>query len=424
MIAPMTGSAVLAPDVVSQRFRLVLVIWAAGAVSQMLRASMGVLAPDFMREIGFGPAELGLLTGAFFFVFASAQLPGGYLLDRFGPRALYTVCLSLASAGCLVFALGDSVLVLLLGRVLMGLGCALIMISGFVLLSRWFESERFPQLSSTLISVSHSGTLFATLPLAALAVGIGWRFAFLGIGLCVAILILLALRHVRDMPPGKTPPAAAGETLIEGLKAFGAIYSSRAIILVMAVSLVVYPTVAAVVVLWSGSYLAHVYGLDVVARGNVVFAMALAGMISPITYGWMSMRFGIRRTVFIGLGINLVTALALAMLAKPGLVATTILLVAFATCSGFGVQLAGVARLFFPPSMAARAMTSVNLAISGGTALMQMMTGLVVGAFPAEDGIVPEIAYRAMFATLAGAVVLGMIAFRGVRHIPERSPEN
>lgn len=136
---------------------------------------MGVLAPDFMREIGFGPEDRGLLTGAFFLIFVSVQLPCGYVLDRFGPRAIYTACLAFAASGCLVFALGDSVLVLLAGRVLMGLGCALIMISGFVLLSRWFESERFPKVSSTLVSVSHAGTLIATLPLAAAAVWIGWR---------------------------------------------------------------------------------------------------------------------------------------------------------------------------------------------------------------------------------------------------------
>jgi MFS family permease len=412
-----------ASDLAAQRLRLVFVVWAAGAVSQLLRASMGVLAPDFMREIGFGPEELGLLTGAFFFVFASVQLPGGYVLDRFGPRAIYTACLAFAASGCLVFALGDSVLVLLAGRVLMGLGCALIMISGFVLLSRWFESERFPQVSSTLISVSHTGTLIATLPLAAAAVWIGWRWAFLAIGGFVLVLIIVALRHVRDMPPGRTPPASGRETLIDGLKAFRAIYSSRAIILVMAVSLVVYPTVAAVVVLWSGPYLAHVYGLDAVARGNVVFIMALAGMVSPITYGWLSMRIGIRRVVFIGLGIGALTAAALAALEKPGLETTTLLLVIFGTCSGFGVQLAGVARLFFPPTMAARAMTSVNLAISGGTALMQMLTGFVVGAFPAADGIVPEIAYRTMFAVLGAATILGMIAFTGVKHIPSKPPE-
>lgn len=403
--------------------RLVAVVWAAGAVSQMLRASMGVLAPDFMREIGFGPEELGLLTGAFFLVFASAQLPGGYLLDRFGPRAIYAFCLASAATGCLVFALGDSVLALLAGRVMMGLGCALIMISGFLLLSRWFETERFPQVSSTLISVSHSGTLIATLPLAAAAVVIGWRWAFLIIAAFVLVVIVFALRHVRDVPPGHAAPAAGNETLVEGLRAFGTIFSSRSIILVMAVSLVVYPTVASVLVLWSGPYLAHVYGLDAVERGNVVFAMALAGMISPVTYGWLSMRLGIRRVVFIGLGISIMTAMALASLAKPGLAATTALLVLFGTCSGFGVQLAGVARLFFPAAMAARAMTSVNLAISGGTALMQMLTGLVVGAFPAVDGIVPEIAYRTMFGFLAGATILGAIAFMGVKRIPEKSPE-
>src|SRR5256885_272090 len=46
-------------------------------VSQFLRNSVGVIAPDLAAEIGLSAGEIGLLSSAFFFAFAAAQLPLG-----------------------------------------------------------------------------------------------------------------------------------------------------------------------------------------------------------------------------------------------------------------------------------------------------------------------------------------------------------
>jgi sugar phosphate permease len=68
-------------------------------VSQFLRNSVGVIAPDLADEIGLTPIELGFLSSIYFFVFAATQLPLGVALDRFGPK----LCM-LASIGFTVLA--------------------------------------------------------------------------------------------------------------------------------------------------------------------------------------------------------------------------------------------------------------------------------------------------------------------------------
>ena len=57
-------------------------------LSYLYRVVNAVLAPDLASDLGVGPAELGLLTAAYFIAFASSQLPLGLLLDRFGPRRI------------------------------------------------------------------------------------------------------------------------------------------------------------------------------------------------------------------------------------------------------------------------------------------------------------------------------------------------
>ncbi|HAC57427.1 MAG TPA: MFS transporter, partial [Rhodobiaceae bacterium] len=49
-------------------------------VSQFLRSSTGVIAPNLMEDLGLRPEGLGLLSGAFFLSFAFSQIPVGILL--------------------------------------------------------------------------------------------------------------------------------------------------------------------------------------------------------------------------------------------------------------------------------------------------------------------------------------------------------
>ena len=68
--------------------------------SALLRAVTATLAPSFSAELGLDAAQLGLLAGAYFFGFATTQLPLGSALDRYGPRRVVLVLLTLAVAGC------------------------------------------------------------------------------------------------------------------------------------------------------------------------------------------------------------------------------------------------------------------------------------------------------------------------------------
>src|SRR2546421_10539695 len=56
-------------------------------VSQFLRNSVGVIAPDLAAEIGLSAGEIGLFSSAFFFAFAAAQLPLGGAIDPYGPHS-------------------------------------------------------------------------------------------------------------------------------------------------------------------------------------------------------------------------------------------------------------------------------------------------------------------------------------------------
>ena len=86
--------------------RIILVATLGGiyVVSQFFRNSVGVIAPDLARELELSAAEIGLLSSAFFFSFAAAQIPLGICLDRYGPKICMLVCAGIAAAGAVLFA--------------------------------------------------------------------------------------------------------------------------------------------------------------------------------------------------------------------------------------------------------------------------------------------------------------------------------
>ena len=96
----------------------------AGAyfLSYLYRTANAVIGPVLSAELALGAAGLGLLTSAYFLSFAAAQLPLGILLDRFGARRVESGLLLIAAVGAAVFALGQGIAELAIGRALIGLG--------------------------------------------------------------------------------------------------------------------------------------------------------------------------------------------------------------------------------------------------------------------------------------------------------------
>src|SRR5690554_6178131 len=148
-----------------QRFLVLSVLCLAAMVSQFYRAANSVLAAPVMADLSLPPAAYGGMTAAFFVAFMLTQVPAGILLDRYGPRLTISGLLLFAVAGALLFAAGDRLVVLIAARVLLGVGCAAVIMGAFIAISGWFPARHFALISSVIISTSHLGNLLATAPL-------------------------------------------------------------------------------------------------------------------------------------------------------------------------------------------------------------------------------------------------------------------
>ena len=178
-------------------------------VSQFLRNSVGVIAPDLAREIGLTAAEIGLLSSAFFFAFAAAQIPLGIALDRYGPKRCMLVCAAIAFLGTLAVR----------GRAPRRPASSRAHPDGarLVLLSDGAARALRQALSAGALHAArrhpdrhrHVGTLFVTAPLAWASASIGWRATFLVVAGFVVAGALLVAFVVREDAADRTEAGQA-----------------------------------------------------------------------------------------------------------------------------------------------------------------------------------------------------------------------
>jgi MFS family permease len=389
-------------------------------VSQFLRNSVGVIAPDLAAELALTPADLGLLSSVFFFSFAAAQIPVGMALDRYGPRRCLIVCAGITIAGIGVFATASSTLGLVAGRALSGLGAASFLVAPLAIYAKRFSPERFATLTGLQVGIGTIGTLIATAPLAFSATAIGWRASFLVVGaVTVAIGLLLAV-VVKDDDGGMR---AHRETLRESLAGILAVIRTPSVGRLFVMNLVGYSSFALMVGLWGGPYLAHVYGYDLEARGAFLLIPVLAQIVGSMAWGPMDRLFGgYKVPVLLGSGL---TAAALGLLALFGRLAPAGLAVwfaAFGFFGAYGVVLIAHGRALFPLHLVGRGLTLLNIGSMGGTFLAQAISGFVIGLFPpAPDGGYVLDAYRLVFGLQACFMLLAWLAYFGTRD-PARRP--
>jgi predicted MFS family arabinose efflux permease len=388
---------------------LLLALTLLTGLSQFHRSALGVIAPELSADLALSPGMLGAANGMFFAAILVMQLPVGIALDRLGPRLVVAGLSVIAVLGLVLQGLATDGTTLLVARALIGIGCAASFMSAVVLCARWYAGGDMTLALSRIFALSQIGILLAGAPLAWLAGWLGWREAFLVSALLTGLAALAWWRLVQNDPPDKPAPARKPESLMEALRGQFSIWRLPGLSRVLALHLVAYAAAATVIGLWAGPYLADVHGLDAKARGRALAAMGLAMPIGLLLVGPLEKHFFPRAAlVTAGAALSALMLIGLALWPTPPLPVALGLLVGLIFFSSYPVLLVTEARGLFPDHLVGRGATTVNMAQLVGSALLPLLVGIVIGFFPIEEAVRPEVAYRAGFAVLAGSLLLGL----------------
>lgn len=386
---------------------VIAVLIAIYAISQFLRNSIGVIAPDLSTELAMDASTLGLLSSAYFLTFAAAQIPVGIAIDRYGARATLIVCGAITALGTAMFALAPTPMVLIAARFLIGIGCSSFFMAPLALYARRFPPERFAALTSLQLGVGSVGTLIATAPLAASAAAIGWRGSFLA----VAAVTVLVTVTVMALVPKRQPVESARESWGDTFRGVAAAMRARSFWAVFFMQATTYSAFAGIVGLWAGPWLADVYGADLQTRGNMLLLAAAAQIGGIFAWGWADRLFrSYKRSALIG-AVATCGLLGYAALVPMSLQAAGIWLVLFGVAVAYTPLITAHGKSLFPVHLTGRGITLLNVGSMGGVFVSQSVSGLLVSLFPAQAGIYPVEAYRAVFAAMGLALALAIALY-------------
>ena len=165
----------------------VFLIFALGYFASYLFRGVNIgFAPYVTREIGIGPADLGLLTSVYFLGFAAAQIPAGVLLDRYGSRRVDAALLLVAAAGIFIYGAAEGLTGMMVGRLMIGIGVSVAFGGACKAIAQQFAPRHLPLLYGLVLAIGGLGGVLVGTPLNWLLTHVTWRIVCDGLAVFTA----------------------------------------------------------------------------------------------------------------------------------------------------------------------------------------------------------------------------------------------
>ncbi|REE07336.1 ACS family glucarate transporter-like MFS transporter [Paraburkholderia sp. BL27I4N3] len=184
-------------------------IFFATAINLGDRASLSITGSAIASDLGIGPVQLGYVFSAFAWSYVIGQLPGGWLLDRFGSLRVYGTSLFVWSLvtflqGFISFA-GPAygIVSLTLLRFLLGLVEAPVYPANSRIVSAWFPVHERGLASSIYNSSQYLAVILFTPLMGTLTHLAGWQYVFWfmgALGMITSVIWFCVMREPRDHP--------------------------------------------------------------------------------------------------------------------------------------------------------------------------------------------------------------------------------
>ena len=343
-------------------------------ISNLLRAITATISPELVSEFNLTSGELGLLGGGYFLGFASVQIPLGYLLDSKGPKKIVSYFLSLSIVGLILFSSAQNLTMLLISRVLIGVGVGACLMGPLTAYRIWFQDETQQRANSWMLMVGAIGMLSSSLPVQYLLPLIGWRSIFLNLALLTLICIILIIIFI----PKWETKSFKNEQFNENK--LSTVWKNSLFKSLIPMGFFSYGGLFAIQTLWAGPWMIKVSGYTPDESAQGLFLIYFSMLISFLCWGYFVPKFSKNvndaiRLLRIGAPLNLIV---LALIIYLGPKAGSIHWALFIVSSIFLSLTQPAVGMAFSLKNAGKALTSFNLLIFIGAFFIQWIIGIII----------------------------------------------
>ncbi|KGR90882.1 hypothetical protein CD30_09260 [Ureibacillus massiliensis 4400831 = CIP 108448 = CCUG 49529] len=187
------------------RFTILPIILFITVLSFADRTAISIAGDAISNDFGINHITLGYIFSAFGWTYALAQIPGGMLVDKFGPKKIYTLLTFSWSILLIIHSVIDLVPAFIMVSVFIVLRAMVGVISApmFPINSRvvaeWFPSKERAMATSVYTSAQYLSVIIFAPLIGVLSTTIGWQYVFLIIG-CMMLILSFVWMGYFDLP--------------------------------------------------------------------------------------------------------------------------------------------------------------------------------------------------------------------------------
>lgn len=345
-----------------------------------LQLSSGVIIGAIMHEMALSALTAGLLSGAFYAVYTTLQIPVGILFDRKSTRSLLAINALVCSMGCFVFGFSDSLVGLFVGRALIGAGSSFAFIGLSHLLRQHYPLKQFAYMIGLSETLGFIATVIGMVTMGALVTTWGWRCFINTAG---TLGLLIAYLCWTCVPDSNKPQIMAqphhGKQLIQILS------NGKAWINGIFVGLS-FTVVTVFGALWAVPFIQVKLNCGLKQASAVSALFFLGTAVGCPLFGWLSAHLKKRRPLILSSCISTALLLLLLLyLPTQNVIIIMVLMFLIGLCCGAYMLAYTIANELAPASSLSTCTGFTNMLAVISTPLLQPLVGYLLDAFTQTD---------------------------------------
>jgi MFS family permease len=147
--------------------------WLAWFVASLF--SLSIIIPEISLAFSANAAQIGTLSAAYTYIYALAQLPAGYLIDKYNVKTILPLAALITALGCYLFAQTNTLLTAGIGRGLIGFGSAFAFVACLKIASDKIAANKFALIVGLTNVLGAAGGLIGSKPYLTLVQIFDWR---------------------------------------------------------------------------------------------------------------------------------------------------------------------------------------------------------------------------------------------------------
>lgn len=388
-----------------------------------------VAASKLEASLSANEGALGMITAAYFYIYAFLQIPVGVIFDRFATKTPLFLAIICSATGAFIFSATTDLTYAFVARIMMGAGAAFSFIGCLKLIQVWFVPDKFSTLAGLTTTAGMIGS--ASGPAIAWNINLfGWRECMVALGIAHVVLAVLVWIFVTDpnklgvnnnksfdASPDKQEKSGLVDMLCNRQFLLNAVYAT---------------SIGAIFVafgdLWGSSYIMKYYAIDNIYAADIGSFLFIGAIVGSLFFGWFSDRIKSRKRPMVASGFGAIACFSVMLYTEnlPILIFTIILFLSGFFCSANIVSYA-LARDIYP-RFAGLSIGTLNTIFFAGSAGVQQLVSLFLQyrASYLKDGSLSKLSitdYQDAFFSILACLIIGTICSLLIKEVSSKKTQ-